>query len=119
MPREQLARLLGPDSSLEVGLGEVSQHGHQGNDGGEDDYRGEGAGEAHEGMGQCAEDDRSGDATSRTLDRLVGADPGSELVSAYGLADEVCTGVGGEYCGEGIEDPVSAFGEVSEEDEVA
>ena len=70
-------------------------------------------------MGQCAEDDRSGDATSRTLDRLVGADPGSELVSAYGLADEVCTGVGGEYCGEGIEDPVSAFGEVSEEDEVA
>ena len=119
MPREQLARLLGPDASLEVGLGEVSQHGNQGNDGGEDDYRGKGAGEAHEGVGQCAEDDRSSDATSRTLHRLVGADAGSELVSAYGLAYEVCAGVGGEYCGEGIEDPVSAFGEVSEEDEVA
>ena len=84
----------------------------------EDDYRGEGAGEAHEGVGQRAEDDCSGDATSRTFHRLVGADPGSELVSAYGLAYEVCAGVGGEYRSEGIEDPVSAFGEVSEEDEV-
>ena len=70
-------------------------------------------------MGQCAEYDCSGDAASRTLHCLIGADPGSELVPAYGLTDEVRTGVGGEYRGEGIEDPVSAFGEVSEKDEVA
>ncbi len=119
MAREQLPGLLGADSALDVGLGEVSDHRYEGDQGGEGGDLGEGAGKVYNIVSERAQYNGSGDPTAGALHGLVGADAGSELALTEGFADEVGAGVGGEDGHEGVEDPVPALEEVSEKDEVS